>query len=275
MTELGVSFVTLSGTGFVGEPRFGVEARARAAAEAGFDAFGVRLAEFDDPEDLSELLELPARHGVSVAEVEFLSGWALAGDARAAERWIPQIRRLADEWGPFHLTSGEFGDGTLDLDIAASNLRSIAAALEPSGVTLAVEAFAWSSIADYQIANEIVTRADAPNAGLMLDVWHFFNTGGTLDWLGTLPSERVAAVQLNDGARVHDDILAHARSGRLLPGAGDLDVTGLLAALHGIGYRGRLMVESGYPQLFAADVTEAAGQALAAGRATLEQSQER
>ena len=76
-------------------------------------------------------------------------------------------------------------------------------------------------------AVELLRRAGAANAGLMVDVWHFFNGGARPDAARrACRPVRVAAVQLNDGPLVHDDFLRHARAERRLPGEGDLDVVG-------------------------------------------------
>jgi sugar phosphate isomerase/epimerase len=80
-------------------------------------------------------------------------------------------------------------------------------------------------------ARAVVEASGAPNAGLMIDVWHFFNTRSTLADLDGLPPERIVAVQLNDGRVVDGDFLTEARQGRLLPGEGELDGQGLLVDL--------------------------------------------
>jgi hypothetical protein len=85
--------------------------------------------------------------------------------------------------GGRHVSAGEFsGDALLDsedaLDGAAKALRANAG-----------------------IAIDLLRRADAPNAGLLIDVWHFYNGGGRPDQLVDLPTAGITAVQLNDGPR--------------------------------------------------------------------------
>jgi hypothetical protein len=75
-----------------------------------------------------------------------------------------------------------------------------------------VEPFAWSPIRDVRTALELLDATDAPNAGLLVDVWHFFNGGAPLDQL-----RQVAAVQLNNGPRVSDDFLRLASATRWQP----------------------------------------------------------
>src|ERR1700733_10009266 len=92
---------------------------------------------------------------------------------------------------------------------------------------------------EQRVVAELLRRVQAPNVGQMIDVWHFFNNGGDPDAL-TGP---IAAVQLNDGPRVHGDCLRHARAARRLPGQGELDVEGLLRAVLRTGFAGPWCVE--------------------------------
>jgi sugar phosphate isomerase/epimerase len=78
-------------------------------------------------------------------------------------------------------------------------------------------------------------------------VWHFYNGGATLDQLTDLPGAGIAAVQLNDGPRVHEDHLRHARAARRLPGFGDLDVVGLVRAVQDAGFAGPWSIEVNTP----------------------------
>jgi len=86
----------------------------------------------------------------------------------------------------------------------------------------------------------------------------------------------VAAVQLNDGPYVRpatpEEYLHQARTARMLPGTGDLDVVGLVRALAATGFTGPWCVEVNTPQLRALPVAEAARQAAAAARAVLDEA---
>ncbi len=172
------------------------------------------------------------------------------------------MRELAvSTGGGDHLSSGDFVGGPLDIDGAATRLKSAAEAVADVGLKIAVEAFAWSAINSVPTASALLARADAHNAGHLLDVWHFYNTGSTAESITDLDVTTVAAVQLNDGPRVHDNFLWNARNTRLLPGEGDLDVRGFVTALKSIGYDGPFGIESSYPEFRQLDVGEAAARA--------------
>ena len=113
------------------------------------------------------------------------------------------MRELAaSTGGGDHLSSGDFVGGPLDIAGAATRLKIAAEAVADVGLKIAVEAFAWSAINSVPMARDLLARVGAPNAGHLLDVWHFYNTGSTAESIADLDVTTVAAVQLNDGPRV-------------------------------------------------------------------------
>jgi sugar phosphate isomerase/epimerase len=281
--DLVASFFTLSGAGFGEAPRNGFEERCVAAAAAGFAGIGLHAA--DLPRSLAagltvqEMRDILTGLRLRVVELEFLSGWV----AGAAAPEIDEIHAVAEAFGGRHVSAGEFAGppGGLDVAAASRGLRLAAERLAPDGLTLAVEAFPWSALAGPTLAGEVIRRAAVPNVGLMIDVWHFYNSGATPALLEHLPVGSVAAVQLNDGPRVHENFLQHARADRRLPGDGDLDVVGLLRAIAAVGllraiaavgYTGPLSVEANTPELRALPAREAANRAADAARTVLAQA---
>ena len=205
--------------------------------------------------------------GLRVVEIEFLGGWALATDPAELDRTVRRIEAVADAFGGRHVSAGEFRGGVpLDLGAAGRRLEELARRLAGRGLQVAVEAFPWSVLAGPAAVPELLRQVQAPNLGQMVDVWHFFNNGGTPDAL-TGP---IAAVQLNDGPRVHGDYLVHARAARRLPGEGELDVAGLLRAVLRNGFTGPWCVEVNTPEFRALPVGEAARRAAAATAAALD-----
>ena len=234
LPDLVASFFTLSGGGFTDPPRNSFIERCEAAAAAGFTGIGLHAA--DLPRSLAagltvgEMQSVLRVNGLELVEIEFLAGWAIdPGEKGSLAASLAGIDAVAEAFGGRHVSAGEFGgnhelDTDENLDAAAGALRANADRLARRGLLVALEAFPWSAIGDIGMATELIGRSGAANAGLMIDVWHFYNTGGTLDQLADLPGAGIAAVQLNDGRRVHDDYLTHARADRRLPGQGELDV---------------------------------------------------
>jgi sugar phosphate isomerase/epimerase len=269
--ELVASFFTLTGAGFGEQPRHSFVERCRAAAAAGFTGIGLHVDDLPRTVasglDVSDMRAVLDDTGLRVVEIEFLDGWALDTDAAQLERTMRGIEAVADAFGGRHVSTGEFrGDGTLDLDVAASRLEKLARRLGRRGLQVAVEAFPWSALAGPTTVPELLRRVQAPNVGQLIDVWHFFNNGGDPDTL----EGPIVAVQLNDGRRVHGDFLVEARAARRLPGEGELDVTGLLQAVLRTGFSGPWCVEVNTPEFRALPVDEAPHRAAAAASAALD-----
>ncbi|MGD9525224.1 sugar phosphate isomerase/epimerase family protein [Pseudonocardia sp.] len=275
--ELVASFFTLTGAGFAEEPRHGFVQRCVAAAEAGFAGVGMHAEDLPRTRaqglDAAQMCAVLADTGLRLVEIEFLGGWVVEPDEVVLEHTVAGIEAVADAFGGRHVSAGEFRDGALDtdpdLDAAADRLRALALRLRRRGLLVAVEAFPWSALRDAGTAVEVLRRAGAPNAGLLVDVWHFANGGADPSLLADLPGCGIAAVQLNDGPRVHADFLHHARTARRLPGEGELDVVGLVRAVDATGFRGPYCVEVNTPQFRALPVGEAAARAAAAATAVL------
>ncbi|MET0865369.1 MAG: TIM barrel protein [Nakamurella sp.] len=269
--DLVASFFTLSGAGFVDPPRNTFIERCEAAAGAGFSGIGLHAADLPrslaDGLTIGEMQSVLRINGLEVVEIEFLGGWALDRDEKPLlAHTLRAIEAVAESFGGRHVSAGEFsGDSALDsdekLDAAAGALRANADRLARRGLLVALEAFPWSAIGDIGVATELISRSGATNAGLMIDVWHFYNTGAKPEQLVDLPAAGIAAVQLNDGPRVHDDFLTHARAQRKLPGEGELDVVALIRAVHRAGFDGPYCVEANTAELRALPVDEAARRA--------------
>jgi sugar phosphate isomerase/epimerase len=81
------------------------------------------------------------------------------------------------------------------------------------------------------------------NVGILLDCWHWYTSGGTLEELRKLKAEQVVYVHVNDAPR-GVEIDKQIDNVRDLPGAtGVIDIAGFLRALQEIGYDGPITPE--------------------------------
>jgi sugar phosphate isomerase/epimerase len=276
LPALVASFFTLSGAGFGQPPRNSFIERCEAAAEAGFAGIGFHADDLartvDGGLEIAELAAILKVNGLEVVEIEFLGGWALDVDETVLGDTVTNIEAVADACGGRHVSAGEFRSGDVDVDVAANRLGSLAGRLAARRLSLAIEPFPWSAISTVDCAVELIRgarQAGAPNVGLMVDVWHFYNCGADPSLLDTLPPDGIAAVQLNDGVPVHSDFLTEARAHRQLPGEGDLDVVSLVRAVRRAGYSGPYCVEANTEILRSLPVQEAASRAFDAASAVL------
>jgi sugar phosphate isomerase/epimerase len=82
-----------------------------------------------------------------------------------------------------------------------------------------------------------------PNVGLLLDCWHWYTSGGTLEDLRALHDEQVVYVHVNDAPAgiARDEQRDNVRA---LPGeTGVIEIAGFLQALQAIGYDGPVVPE--------------------------------
>jgi sugar phosphate isomerase/epimerase len=238
---------TLSGAPANTPARFTFEERVRAVAAAGFTAMGLVPDSSIPMDGLPTLRAIADAHGVAVTEVEFLVNWSLDGPAAGESRVVEeQIYQLADAFGARHMNVGiREGPGELDpLGGVAERFGSLCDRAGEHGLVVAFEFMPFRAIATAAEAWTLVERSGRPNAGIVLDAWHWFR--GTPDpaMLRAIPADRVTVVQLCDGApepvgSLIEDTTEHRR----LPGEGAFDLVGLLQVLDDVGVEAPLSVE--------------------------------
>jgi 4-hydroxyphenylpyruvate dioxygenase-like putative hemolysin/sugar phosphate isomerase/epimerase len=103
------------------------------------------------------------------------------------------------------------------------------------GLTVDLEFVSWTETPDLTEAARVLRAVNRPNAGLLVDLLHFARSGSSVAQLRNLPPEWFHFAHVCDApAAVPSTVegLIHtARYERLFPGAGGIDVRGILAAL--------------------------------------------
>jgi sugar phosphate isomerase/epimerase len=206
------------------------------AAEAGYSHVGLRLIPatpeevrhpvIGDTPMVREIGRLLADTGVQVLDVEIfrltpgvdISGFepAMATAARLGARHMlvagndPEESRLAESFARLCEAAARHG---------------LAASLEP---------MPWTDVPDVAAARR-VTAAAGVAGGVLIDAIHFFRADNRLQDIAAIPRAQLRYMQLCDArAEVptdRDELIRQARSDRLFPGEGGLDLRGLLHAL--------------------------------------------
>jgi len=125
-----------------------------------------------------------------------------------------------------------------DRQRCAADLHELAEMAAKENIKLGYEALAWGyHIADYPDAWDLVKRADHPNLGIVLDTFHMFSRGNTLDCLrDEIPLDKIALVQVADAPSLQMDVLQYSRHFRCFPGQGDMPVVEFLSVLKAKGF---------------------------------------
>jgi len=175
------SFFTLAGSGFGQPPRNTFIQRCEAAAGAGFTGIGLHAADLPRTVNagvgVGEMQAVLRVNGLKLIEIEFLGGWALSPPgSNGISPDLAGIEKVVAQLGGRQVSAGEFsGDTPLDteeaLDNAARAFRANADRLAQHGLLVALESFPWSALFN-TAAREVLRRADAPNTGLLIDIWH-------------------------------------------------------------------------------------------------------
>ena len=89
--------------------------------------------------------------------------------------------------------------------------------------------YIWTLTDTVALASEI-----GPHVGVVLDIWHWHHSGGTVADILATPKSRIVHVHMSDArAQPPEEV---RDNGRLMPGEGIIDCTGFLRALDKIGY---------------------------------------
>jgi sugar phosphate isomerase/epimerase len=138
------------------------------------------------------------------------------------------------------------------------------------GLLAYVEFFYGSVVKDLATAGEIVRAAGRDNAGVLLDSLHYYRGPSHRDGQLAANIDLIRMLQLSDvpAARPSDE-WKERQEGRLLPGAGDIDLVGLLSAISDAGADAPVGMEVGSAELRALPPAEAAVLAATATRSLL------
>ncbi len=196
------------------------------------------------------------------------------GDLRELPRLANAARAIGAERTATYIPSGS-DDRPYDENFAwhVARLRPIAEALREAGCRFGLEyvgtttfreGFRHPFIFTLDGARELIAAIGVDNVGLMLDSWHLFASGGTLDDLQRLRNEDIVVVHVNDAPAgiAWDDQIDTVRTLPLETGV--IDLVGFMRTLQRLGYDGPVM-----PEPFSQRINElAAADPLAAARET-------
>lgn len=116
-----------------------------------------------------------------------------------------------------------------DFAIVAEKLAQVCDLARSFGMAVDLEFMPYQPVRTLADALEVIRRAGRPNAHVLMDVLHFYRSGGRLDDLRGLDSGLLGSFQLCDApAEPPADLAFEARNARLLPGEGGLDIHALM-----------------------------------------------
>ena len=242
-----VSQVTFM-AGCLARTPFGVQVPAVSAA--GFDSITIwpniwRHARRRDALTLADMRAMLGDAGLVLTDVDACFDWVPAPQAGASVRG-PMRRRVPREeffevctaLGGTTVVAVHLTDAGLDLGRDVEGFAALCDDAAEHGLRVALEFFPFSNVPDLGTAWSIVSQADRPNGGLVMDIWHYVRSGRDDELLTRIPAGRIYTIQLSDGpAAAPEDLAAEAMYGRMMPGTGEFGVAAFVALLHDMGVR--------------------------------------
>ena len=207
-----------------------------AAAEAGFDAVGLRLLRVtpESPgyplmEDAPLLRATKAalrETGIAVNDIEFIK--------LTPETSIPALLPMLDAGAELGASSVITAPYDEDHSRLSDTLGTLSEAARARGLTAVLEFFPWTTVPDLATCTRIVEAA-GPHTGLLVDSLHFDRSNSRLSDLESIPPERLPFAHLCDAPVSPpysvEALLHTAREARLPPGEGQIPLKPFLAAL--------------------------------------------
>lgn len=208
-----------------------------AAARAGYRYVGLRLTRVTPDEPHYPLATDPAlmratrnrlaATGLQVLDIEL----ARIGPHDDPRDLLPVLEAGA-ELGARHVVT-QLPDP--DLDRKTEHFAQLCDLAHPLGLTIDLEFPSWTETPDLTEATRILTAADRPNAGILIDLLHFARSGSSVADLRRLPPAWFHYAHVCDAPAeiptTTDGLIHTARCERLFPGEGGIDTRGILAAL--------------------------------------------
>jgi sugar phosphate isomerase/epimerase len=199
------------------------------AAEAGYDCIGLRLVPvagqpYSHPLAAGAIERRLRDTGMRVLDVEVFRLEA-ATDVTGFEPALAAAQRLG---------ASEILVHGADADVArlADTFAKLCELAARHNLNANLEPMPWVDVSSAATAKRILDAAGKDNAALLVDAIHFFRAG---DRFADLSGARLRYAQLCDAPAERpadmQEIMRQARSDRLFPGEGGLDLKGLLATL--------------------------------------------
>jgi sugar phosphate isomerase/epimerase len=235
----------------------------RIAAEAGYA--GIELWH-DDIDDyvraggaLSDLRKALDDRGLVVPTTIYLAGWfESTGDEhrRALDECKRRMEQSAVLGAPYIIAGPP--SGAADYTVGAAHYRKLLSIGREFGVLPAMEFLGFvEQLNTIEDALEVMTRADDEDATTVVDPFHIFRGGGSLESLAQLAERQIAVSHFNDVPAKPARALQHDRD-RVMPGDGVYDLRRYVDLLRQIGYNRFLSLELFREDLWVQDPLEVA-----------------
>ena len=204
------------------------------AARTGYQRVGLRLIAsspttpgyplMDDPSMMRSTKATLADTGVRVLDVELVR-LTPETDVAALERFVA----AGAELGAKHVITASYDP---DLARLVDRLGALTDLSARYGLCPVLEFFPWTNVPDLAAAARVVEAVGRADLGILVDALHFDRSRSTVEQLDGIPRSRLPFMHVCDAlvrsAYTTEELLHTARSERLPPGEGGIDLRGIL-----------------------------------------------
>jgi len=208
---------------------------------------------------LADIQHALADNALEVPTTIFLKGW---GDSVGAvyERDMDEIKRRLEQAREVDATYAIAGPplGSVDIEVGATNYRRLLELGRDFGVKPVVEYLGFSAeVNSIEAALKVMQGSGHPDATTVLDPFHCFRGGGSIEMISQLEPKQIAISHFNDSPAFPPRELQQDAD-RVMPGDGIVDLKRYCQLLRETGYNRWLSLELFNRQCWAMDPTEVA-----------------
>ena len=216
------------------------------AARAGFSGIGLWHADIrhqlETGSTLSEMARVFDHAGLRHLEVEFLADFFAdpgTPQRQASDELKPLLLDTAAAFGAHHVKVGNIPGTPCELGRLTEEFAALCdEAVDRTDAKIVYEFMPPDvNVNTLGAALAVVADAGRPNGGLAIDTWHMSKLGIPPEEMKRIPPQYLTWVELSDG-QIEDmeDPIDEVVNHRSLPGEGEFDIPGYVAALQEAGY---------------------------------------
>jgi sugar phosphate isomerase/epimerase len=245
------------------------------AAEAGYGAIELWHDHIDayleQGGSVADIRKAVDDRGLQVPTTIYLAGWFESEGQQHQAALDECKRRMANsaEIGAPYIIAGPPGEAA-DYDRGAAHYRELLEIGATMGVKPAMEFLGFvDQLNTIEDALDVMTRARHADVSTVLDPFHIFRGGGSLESISLLSAGQIAISHYNDVPAEPARELQHDKD-RVMPGDGEFDLARYIELLLATGYDRQLSLELFREDLWQQDPLEVAVKGLDKMRQTVE-----
>jgi sugar phosphate isomerase/epimerase len=247
--ELLAAYWTIAGDVYPGAPTevspFSLQERAEAAAKAGWTGMGLvhqDLMHNVEKMGYAGIRRVLENNGIKHVEVEFLNDWFLdASDPLrvASDKMRRELIQAAGELGARNLKccGTLFDESAPNIPRIRDEFARLCEDARAASTSVIIEMMPFTNIRNIDDSMAIISGADQPNGGLLLDIWHVVRGGMDYSEIAKIPAKFLKGIELDDAhSQVVGTLFEDTRFQRVLCGEGDFNPKAFIAAVKAAGF---------------------------------------